>query len=60
MPVRAAGDDAEALVAEPHDREVGAEAAARREQRRVDDAPDRHVHLAHRDALHASPARPGR
>ena len=37
---------------EPQDREVGAEAAARRQQRRVDDAPDRHVHLAHRDLLH--------
>ena len=40
-PVRAAGDDAEVLVAEPHDREVGLEAAARREPRRVDDATDR-------------------
>ena len=50
--VRAAGHDAELLVAEPHDREVGAEAAARREHRRVDHAPDRDVALAHRDALH--------
>ena len=30
-PVRAARDDAEVLVAEPHDRQVGLEAAARRE-----------------------------
>ena len=38
--VRAARDDAEPLVAEPHDRQVGLEAAARRENRRVDDAAD--------------------
>ena len=38
--VCAAGDDAEVLVAEPHDREVGLEAAARREPRRVDHAAD--------------------
>ena len=50
--VQAAGHHAELLVAEPQDREVGAEAAARRQQRRVDDAPDRYVHLAHRDLLH--------
>ena len=50
-PVQAAGDHAEAVVGEPQDREVGPEAAARREQRRVDGAPDRHVHLAHGDPL---------
>ena len=50
--VRAAGDDAEELLAEPHDREVGLEAAARREDRGVDDPPDGHVHLPHRHALH--------
>jgi hypothetical protein len=46
-PVRAAGDDAEVLVAEAHDREVGLEAPARREPRRVDDATDRDVDLPH-------------
>ena len=52
-PVGAAGDHAEVLVAEPHHGEVGAEAAARREHRRVDDLAELHVHLAHRDLLHA-------
>ena len=51
-PVRAAGDDAEVVVGQPHDRQVGAEAAARREHRRVDDLAELHVHLAHRHALH--------
>ena len=50
-PVRAAGDDAEHVVGQAHDRQVGLEAAARGQDRRVDDAPDRHVHLAHRDPL---------
>ena len=51
--VRAARDDAEVLVAEPHHGEVRAEAAARREHRRVDDLAELHVHLPHRDLLHA-------
>ena len=50
--VRAAGDDAELLVAEPHDRQVALERAARREHRRVDDLAVRDVHLAHRHPLH--------
>ena len=50
-PVRASGDDAEVLVAEPHDREVGLEASARREPRRVDDPADGDVALAHRHLL---------
>ena len=52
-PVRAAGDDAEAVLGHPHDRQVGLEAALRGEHRRVDVAPDRHVHLPHRDLLDA-------
>ena len=51
--VRAARDHAEVLVAEPHHGEVRAEAAARREHRRVDDLAELHVHLPHRDLLHA-------
>ena len=58
--VRAARDDAELLVAEPHHRQVALERAARREHRRVDDLAVRDVHLAHRDLLHASRARPAR
>ena len=50
-PVRAAGHDPEQVVAEPHDREVGLEAAARRQQWGVDDASDRHVHLTGGDPL---------
>ena len=50
--VGAAGDHPEELLAEPHDREVGLEAAAGREDRCVDDPPDRDVHLPHRHALH--------
>ena len=51
--VRAAGDDAEVLVAEAHHRQVALERAARREHRRVDDLAVPDVHLAHRDRLHA-------
>ena len=47
----AAGDDAEDVLLEPHDREVGLEAARLGQDRRVDDAADRDVHLAHRDVL---------
>ena len=51
IPCAPPGDDAEVLVAEPHDRQVGLEAAARREPRRVDDASDGRVDLAHRHRL---------
>ena len=44
-PVRAARDDPELLVAEPHDREVGLEAAAGREPGRVHDPADGDVDL---------------
>ena len=50
-PVRAPGDDAKVLASEPHDGEVGLEAAARREPRRIDDPSDGYVDLAHRDRL---------
>ena len=49
--VGAARDDAELLVAEPHDREVRLETTARRQPGRVDDAPDGRVDLAHRYSL---------
>ena len=50
--VRAARDDAEPVVVHLHDRQVGLEAAARRQHRRVDHAPGRHVHLPCGDLLH--------
>ena len=46
-PVRAAGHDPEVVPPEPHDREVRLDAARLVEQRRVDDAPVRDVHLGH-------------
>ncbi len=46
-----AGDDAEPLRAEPHDREVGFETAALVEQGGVDDTPDRHVQLGDGESL---------
>jgi hypothetical protein len=45
--VRAAGDHAEVVLGQPHDREVGLEAAGSTEDRGVDHATDRDVHLAH-------------
>ena len=58
--VRAARDDPELLVAEPHDREVGLEAAAGREPRRVDDPADRDVDLPLRHVLEGvERSRPG-
>ena len=47
----ASGDDAEDVVREPHDREVGLEPTARREQRRVDHAADGNIDVAQRDPL---------
>ena len=49
--VGAAGDDAELLVVQAHDREVGLEAAARAEHGRVDHASDRDVHLREHGSL---------
>ena len=56
--VSAAGDDAEHVVVEAHDGEVGLEPSARAEHRRVDDPADRHVHLPHCHPLHGV-ERPG-
>ena len=53
-PARAARDDAEVLVAQAHDRQVGLEAAIWGEDRRVDDASHRNVHLPQRGGLHRS------
>jgi hypothetical protein len=50
-PVCTAGHNAEQLIVEPHDRQVLLERPARGQQRRIDDAADRHVHLPHRDVL---------
>src|SRR5439155_14006098 len=44
-PVEAARDDAEEVVAKPHDRQVGLEAAVLVEERGVDDTVDGDVHL---------------
>ena len=49
--VQPSGDDAEVLVAEPHDRQIGAKAAAPVQYRRVDDPAGGDVHLTHRDRL---------
>ena len=49
--VEGAGDHPEVLLAEPHDREVAAEPAVRREQRRVHRAADRHVDDVHAHVL---------
>ncbi len=51
-PGRAASDDAKVLVAKPHDREVGLEAAVVAENRGVDVAAGGHVHLPQGDLLH--------
>ncbi len=50
--VRATGDHAEVVVAEPHDGEVGQEAALGVEHRGVDDLADRDVALRDAGALH--------
>ena len=50
--VRAAGDDAEVVVAEPHHGQVGAEAALGVEHRGVDHLADRDVALRDAGALH--------
>ena len=57
--VRAARDDTEVLVAEAHDREIGLEATARGEPRRVDDPSDGHVDLTHRHRLQRVERAPG-
>src|SRR4051794_2153933 len=44
-PVRAAGHDPEVVASEPHDRQVGLDAARLVEERRVDDAAVGDVHL---------------
>ena len=44
-------DDTEEVVAEPHDRQVGLEAAVSVENRRVDDASDCDVHFGNRHTL---------
>ena len=49
--MRGAGDDPEELRAQPHDRQVGLEAAVVVEDRRVDDAPGLDVELGERDVL---------
>ena len=51
--VRAAGDHAEVVVAEPHHGEVGAEAAVGVQDRGVDHLADRHVALCDAGALDA-------
>jgi hypothetical protein len=51
-PGRAAGDHAEPLRPQAHDRQVAAEAAALVEQRGVDDPSHPHVQLSNRDRLH--------
>ena len=50
--VRAAGDDPEVVVAQPHHREVGAEAALRVQDGRVDHLADRDVALGDAGLLH--------
>jgi hypothetical protein len=50
--VSAAGDHAEVVVGQAHDREVGAEATGLVEDRGVDDAADLHVGLGDDDVLH--------
>ena len=50
--VRTAGDHTETVVVHLHDREVGPEAAAGGEHRRVDHAAVRNVHLPGGDRLH--------
>ena len=58
--VGSAGDHPEVILAEPHDGEVGHEAAVRCEDGGVDHLADRNVHLAHADLLHCGQgARPG-
>ena len=50
--VRAAGDDAEVVLAQPHHGQVGEEAALGVEHRRVDDLADRDVALRDAGPLH--------
>ncbi|OIQ76103.1 hypothetical protein GALL_422250 [mine drainage metagenome] len=50
--VRTTGYDAESVVGQAHDREVGLESTIVREHWRVDDSSDGYIHLAHCNFLH--------